>query len=265
MSISRFKRLLIDNDSYTVISKKAFCEMVDLSQYVDKCLEFAYKMTFGKVGEHRDHRSGGSEHRDMLEKFQNTIQGKLAEYGLFDYIKSHYFAIEEPDLNAYGEGIWDDVDLTVNEKRISVKSAAFFSQLLLLEKADWDENGFYIPSEQDETNCYDFFVLCRIRPDAKTVFVPQNDTKNYSLENLLSLAKAEHWVMDIPGYITRANLMKLIKEKYIIPKGALLNGKLAMDADNYYCQAGDLWDAGLFIRILRGDIPEEYLKQANRK
>ena len=59
-------------------------------------------------------------------------------------------SIEEPDLGVYEAGIWDDVDLIVNNRKISVKSAAHFSQLLLLEADDWDEHGYYIPNNQGD-------------------------------------------------------------------------------------------------------------------
>ena len=32
----------------------------------------------------------------------------------------------------------------------------------------------------------------------------------------------------------------MIKEERIIPKGAMLNGKISMDAENYYFQAGNM-------------------------
>lgn len=45
---------------------------------------------------------------------------------------------------------------------------------------------------------------------------------------------------DIPGFITNDDLKYLIKNKYIINRGDLLNGKTKMDANNYYCHIEDM-------------------------
>ena len=253
----RFKKLNTSDGVYNVTSRKIFVEMVDLGAYVDKCVDFAYQMTFGGQGEHRNHRTGGTEQRDLLNQFQNTLEGKLAEYGLYDYLVKHDFAVVEPNLDTYGEGIWDDVDLIVNDKRISVKSSTHFSQLLLFERDDWDENGFYIPNDQDENNCYVFFVFCRIKPDSKAVFNSSALGDKLDLNTFKSVANHEHWALDIPGYITRKNLIRIIKERFVLPKGSKLNGKTIMDADNYYCQAGDLWDINLLCDVLKGITLED--------
>ena len=255
---SRFHKLQNDDESFNITSRRPFIEMVDLRNYVDKCVVFAYDMTFGGDGEHRNHRTGGTEHRNLLEQFQNALQGKMAEYGLYAFLRANGFEVEEPNLDTYGEGIWDDVDLIVNDKRISVKSSTHFSQLLLLEKEDWDENGFYIPNGQNEGDCYDYFVFCRIKPDSKSIFVPTMIGQKTDLQTFKSIAYHQHWVLDVPGYITRQNLIRLIKDNFVLPKGGKLNGKTMMDADNYYCQAGDLWDTDFFLDVLKGIKPKGY-------
>jgi hypothetical protein len=60
------------------------------------------------------------------------------------------------------------------------------------------------------------------------------------LEDLRTLILGLEWEYDIPGYITNADLKSVIKNGLLIPKGALLNGVVKMDAENYYVQAGDL-------------------------
>ena len=52
----------------------------------------------------------------------------------------------------------------------------------------------------------------------------------------------EEWTYDCPGYISYDELCFIIKNNYIIKKGILLNGKMPMDAENYYVQAGSLND-----------------------
>ena len=265
MAESRFHKLEVEGDNYTVTQKRLYSEMINLNAYVYRSIDFAYDMTFAKVGEHRDNRTGGSEHRDLSERFQNAFQGKLAEFGVYDYIKSNSFSIEEPDLGVYGAGVWDDVDLTVNNRKISVKSTAHFSQLLLLEADDWDEHGYYLPNDQDEGNCYDFFVLCRVKPDIKRLFKDNNISPIFSRSQIKAFLSNQHWGMDIPGYITRGNLIKLIRERFILPKNSLLNGKTKMDADNIYCQAGDMWKCEWLIDVLNDIIPEDLLRQESQK
>lgn len=57
------------------------------------------------------------------------------------------------------------------------------------------------------------------------------------MENILSNL---YWSYDIAGYITHQDLKSVIENRQFISKGARLNGKIPMDADNYYVQCGDM-------------------------
>jgi hypothetical protein len=48
--------------------------------------------------------------------------------------------------------------------------------------------------------------------------------------------------------------LKIIQEKQVIPQNALLNGKIKMDANNYYVQSGDLYSLEGLIRELKYEI-----------
>ena len=48
---------------------------------------------------------------------------------------------------------------------INIKSTKYYGDLLLLERADWNHEGRYIPNLDRENVIYDFFVLVRIKPD----------------------------------------------------------------------------------------------------
>ena len=50
------------------------------------------------------------------------------------------------------------------------------------------------------------------------------------------------WTYDYAGYISIEHLKELIKLGFIIRKGDTLNGSTQIDADNYYIQAGDMFD-----------------------
>ena len=51
---------------------------------------------------------------------------------------------------------------------------------------------------------------------------------------------AHKWEYEITGYITSEDLKEIMSLGHEIPKGSLLNGKVLMDASNYYVQAADL-------------------------
>lgn len=48
------------------------------------------------------------------------------------------------------------------------------------------------------------------------------------------------WFYDIPGCCSVKTIRHIIKNQYVIPKNALLNGKTKMDAENYYIQSCNL-------------------------
>jgi hypothetical protein len=56
---------------------------------------------------------------------------------------------------------------------------------------------------------------------------------------------------DIPGYFTTKTLIHIINNKYLLPKDSFLNGKIKMDASNYYLQSGDLRSIDFLINELK--------------
>jgi hypothetical protein len=64
------------------------------------------------------------------------------------------------------------------------------------------------------------------------------DTADYN--ELKDIIIGQSWKYDVPGYITRQDLQQIISKHLVIPRGAMLNGKTRLDAENYYIQAGDL-------------------------
>lgn len=207
---------------------------------VGSVVEFAYNMTFGSKGEHRHSRSGGSISRGNLEIFINTFQGKLSEFAVANVLYRHK-DFKEPDLSTYELGIWEDADFQLGEKAIAVKSTKSFGNLILLESKDWDTHGNYTASV-NEHRTYSHIVMVRIKPDAEEVlrnFRPKSGNE-VSLPDLSAHLMSLDWEYDMPGYINNEDLANIIEMKFKIPKGALLNGVVRMDAENYYVQAGDL-------------------------
>lgn len=229
-----------------ITSRKAFFAISKIPLiYVQKCFNFAYNMTFNKKGEHRSYRSGGMHQRRNGEIFANTFLGKLCEFAVYSELSIKY-EINEPDLIEWDLGKWDDVDFTIFDKTISVKSTKYFGNLLLLEKKDWSPTGGYLPNGDKH---YDFTFLVRIKNDPETLMKKNRILYSDSLQkdDLWEIFKNNSWEYDIPGFITLEELVFLINNGYIIEQGDLLNGTTPMDATNYYCQAGDMHDINDFL------------------
>lgn len=247
------RKLDVSGNVYSVNSRRRFCPISVEKAMIQQVVDFAYEMCFG-AGHHRDHRTGGMLQRKAGELFCNTFQGKLAEVCLRKYLIDNAISCPKPDFNIYGEGLWDDADLTAGGKSISVKSAAYFSNLLLLESHDYDSQGNYLPNlDSGDTSCYDIIVLIRISPDIKSIFRNNRLLFCNSIDKSLieSLVYAHVWSFDIAGWISHSDFCDVIADGDIIPRGALLNGKTPMDADNYYVQAGDLRAISSLLALLR--------------
>lgn len=237
--MGQFNRLALDENGYSITRKKSFKPYGTMSKnIVESVFEFAYSMTFEQSGEHRANRTGGSHIRKNGEIFSNAFQGKLAEFALYGYLRALGTNLDEPDVTSYRLGKWDDTDLKVQDKQISIKSTKSFGNLLLLEKDDWDENGNYLPNQKP----YDFTVLIRMKPFSEEIM--KKNRLLYSQEAdkkfLKHLILNEKWQYDIPGFITLEDLKNIIQDKLIIEKGSKLNKNTKMDASNYYVQSGDL-------------------------
>ena len=169
----------IPPNRYNINASKNF-EDINFIKDADILLafDFAYIMSFGQ-GFHRNYRTGGQTVRKNGEKFCNTFQGKLAEIVLYNYLTSNSISCSEVDYRIMGKSAWDDSDFVVNGKHINVKSVAFFSNLLLLEKDDWNSEAHYIPNIAiNGTYHYDHFILIRIKPDIKNIL--RNNSLYYS-------------------------------------------------------------------------------------
>jgi len=242
-SFPQFEKLEKGNGvDYIITKPRTFNASVPIRPTtVESTFNFAYDMNFGDGGQHRGHRSGGSHHRKNGEIFANAFQGKLAEFAVYNMLHKGN-KINAPDLDTYGLGEWDNVDITVNDRSVSVKSTKHYGNLLLLETKDWDDEGQYVPNKDKGHETYDYFILVRFKPDCEGLLKNQrllyaDRCDKPSLEQLIL---SEKWFYDIAGYISHEDLIAIIKNRHIIPKGSMLNGKTRMDAENYYVQAGDM-------------------------
>lgn len=236
------EKLKKEDNKFFITRKKDFSPLPPFSkEIINAVFDFAYDMTFGAVGEHRDHRSGGQHKRKNGEIFINTFQGKLSEFGVYYFLrKANIVDLGRPDLEKWELGKWDDADFKFNNFKFSIKSTKFYGNLILLETKDWNEEGFYLPNDAQ----YDFTILTRIKPDGEKLLKTKKllYSDNCDKEELKTLIISEKWQCDIPGFITLEMLQEVIKNDYILPQNSYLNGSTRMDAENYYIQAGDLLD-----------------------
>jgi len=237
-----------NSNEYYINSTKRFKEgNIFKEGTIKKVFDFAYEMAFGN-GEHRDHRTGGLLNRKKGQIFINTFQGKLSELGVYNlfFIKPEvYKKLSQPDFDVYGLGVWDDSDIELDTIKFSIKSTKFYGNLLLLETKDWNRQGEYIPNINTNKNAkYDYFVLVRIKPDGEKLMKSNKVLYSESIyrEDLYQIVKSSKWEYDIVGYITNSDLQFIIKNNFILPQNSLLNGKILMDAENYYIQSGDMKD-----------------------
>lgn len=249
------KKLTIKNSNHYLINAQKVFEGKSINKEIlEDGFEFAESMVFGE-GHHRGHRSGGQYNRKKGELFANTFQGKLAEFVIYnELINIGFNDLQMPDTAVYGKGVWDDSDLEYKGKKINIKSTAFFSNLLLLEKKDWNEEGEYIPNiGTSSSQTYDFFLMVRIKPDIKGIlkrkrFLYSNDIDIHQLRELIL---EDNWAYDFAGYCNNVMIKDAIKNGHLLPQNALLNARIPMDADNYYIQVGNLKDFESFVSELK--------------
>jgi hypothetical protein len=243
MTEKTFNQMVISGGNYSVNRKISFRKLGTFKpKTVESVIDFAFNMTFGSKGEHRHTRSGGTLSRGNLEIFINTFQGKLSEFAIANILFKHK-DFKEPDLSTHELGVWEDADFMIGDNAIAVKSTKSYGNLILLESKDWNSEGRYIASV-GEPRLYSHIVLVRIRPDSEELlrrFRP-NPSTEVLRRDLHSILLNLDWEYDIPGFITTLDLLAIVKSDIKIPKGALLNNAVKMDAENFYVQAGDLRD-----------------------
>jgi len=216
--------------------KKQFCEntVVSLEQK-RRCLEFASRIYDENDNDavHNPAAFGGEEKRAKNEIFVNTFQGKIAEYGFYNYFK-HRVEIKEPDMDLWGKGEWEDTDFIVTYKdidyRISIKSTKSYGNLLLLESDRYDTEGRYLESvEGEEPKQHDWIFLVRVKG------IDSDNPTEYTDEILENIS------VEISGYIGKNIFRHAIKTKKILKKDTTI-GNMPLKVDNYWFCLTELLD-----------------------
>ncbi|WP_227429993.1 hypothetical protein [Psychrobacter sp. I-STPA6b] len=227
---------------------------------IQDCLSFSWKMTYGTDGEHRHYRSGGSQQRKPHQIFLDAFIGKMGEIAFYQMCQSRQKAhnISNVDFDCYQRGQWDNSDFVITDEnnqtyKVAIKTAKSFSNLLLLETKDWqvyNNDAYYLldqqslDSQQENNNHkYDYLSFCRVDSNIHQDFkklIKQNSVEVLEDIVLNQLYKTVQVQTEVVGYITNSDLVKVIQEHYILPKGSMLGRSTPMDAENYYVQSGCL-------------------------
>lgn len=221
---------------------------------VNQCFQFSWDMTFGAVGEHRSHRSGGQHERSNAERFCDIFTGKFGEVAFYNLFKNRPKVqnISNIDYECYALGQWDSADFkiqnTANEQfNIAIKTTKHFGNLLLLEEKDWEifeQRATYKPNKNtDHQGVYDYLFFSRVESNIhdliKTFDLSKcttlDETQDYFFNQILKQVKI---ALEVVGYVKNQDIVQIIEEQFLLPQGAMLNGKKKMDASNYYFQSG---------------------------
>lgn len=155
-------------------------EIILTDEEYNKCSAFAKE----SAKTQREYRSGGAQFRALAQIESDTLRGKTAEVAAKRFLEQEPLDVKgiELDFNIYPRGKWDEQDFTINGRRISVKSAKWFSKWLLLESKDIIRG-----------DVYDYYILIVVAKDFKSAKVMGYAAKEEILEdsNTLRLKKGE--------------------------------------------------------------------------
>lgn len=232
-----------DDNKYFITNSKGYSNTFTEDE-VRIAFDFAWEMVWGE-GHQKNEWIGSNIPRTNCEKFANIFQGKLGEIGFYKEAVKVWVDFPEVDFDVNGRNIWDSGDFEYDCNKYSVKTIPSYGDLFLLPTGDWSEDGSYKYGKDQNNNLipvfYDYHVLMKVSPDTKGVL--KSIKKLYSDEmikvELECLMFSKAWTYQLTGYINNLTLVKAIDERFILPKGALVNGKEKMKTENYYIQSGN--------------------------
>jgi hypothetical protein len=163
--------------------------------------------------------------RNKWEIFKNALQWKLAEVWFYNYYTTKWKKMEKPDFWVWERWKWEDCDMIINDKKISIKSTKHFWNLLLLEKDRYSKDWLYLePADWKEPIKHDLIYFIRVK------WIDSSNPNDYkSIQNI---------DIEITWYITHEIFIDIINQKLIIEKWNIL--WIPMIVDNYYICSSDL-------------------------
>lgn len=246
LEVQHFQYLSQQGNDYKVNRKNEWStDSILYKEDIIKCMNFSYNMAFKPKGHHRNSRTNSSVKRSDENIFTDALRGKFAEFGFYNYMKMKGYPISPPNIDVYGKGKWDNGDFEIGESTISIKSTKEKGHLLLLEENDYDLNGIYKPNiGRDDKLTSEYIFLVKVESKFLNEFYKKKlDSPEKILQSILQSIDSDSVKINIAGYITHDDFVnKIIGKNYILPKDAMLYGRIKMQVSNYYVQAGDLRD-----------------------
>jgi len=146
-----------------------------------KCDDFAIK----SAKTQRENRSGGTLIRNYDQIKENTLRGKVGETFVKKFLEQRGLELKgiKLDFDVYPRGKWDETDIKLNGKTLSIKSSKWFSKWLLLEskdilRGDIDDYYIFVLVDQDfkSGEIKGFATQDEIiKPNAKTYLLQKGD------------------------------------------------------------------------------------------
>ena len=234
-SFPQLRAYSFNNENIYIFDELKWSVLFDLTttkKFKKEDIEIVFEFAFKSKDYHREVRSGGTKGRTSIERFFNIFIGKLCEIGTCEhFIKNKIELKNYVDYKVRNYGEWDDCDIiTKNNKKISVKGSKYYSNMLLLEKKDYNQNGELIYNiGTNKISNFDYFAYIRVAPIKYNRIIFKGYGKDYvqktdNLElELSNFVKSFDWVYEEPFIIEKELFVDTnIKNDYCIEKSNLV-------------------------------------------
>ena len=211
--------------------------------YAKKAFDYAYRLVFSSNWNGNPLSDPDESPKSKAEEFCNVFLGKLGHCAVDQLLQSRSgFRGENIQITGFdafaGFSINKYQDLGVNGKPTLVRATKKDGQLLLLSKYAWSKDGTYKKNNQK----YSFIFLARIDNDPETILrkaglIKENVIDSSTIEDLFSDVTFNY---DVPGFITRYDLIYLMNAGFSVHKGSGYGDMFNVDSDSWYCQCNDL-------------------------
>ncbi len=234
--------------------KKPFSPMARLNPTI---IKEVFRFSYAKTFENKRVCSLQEDHDCKIsENFAILSQRKLAEFSFWKYLTLHHIPLDKPNLKSNEQEKIHSNDFTFKFRNLAIKSAAATEQALLLATKDWNKKGLYIPHIGTSHESYNYFVLVRLN---HSIVQLMKDYRHFNCSNLdkdqlYRLIMSQTYTYDIPGFITKQDLIDAINNECFIPEGVYLDDNKEtskMVLSYYYFQAGNLQPIQKLIANLR--------------
>jgi len=218
-------------NSYFCNSKKNFNTNINVDEFCAECARWAYDNTFN--GHFK--KSG----RSLSTILVDSLVGKIGEFIVYKFLVNRGYSPSYPDLSVRGYGEWDDGDMILDGKKLSIKTSTSGSNFLRLKRSDWDNAGNYLYGKSGIDDSYKAIFYCRIKPNIRKILTKDE----YLIEEFIEECSNITWGGEVSGFVKKEDLIFAIKENMVFEKSSLIDGKMPAFFDQIYFQIGCLRDA----------------------